>query len=120
MRDVDAMGVIEDLRIAPETAIVARSRLTQLTPRESEVLALVAHGMSNGDIARQLFLSEATVKTHVGRILMKMDLRDRAQAVAMAYQTGFVRVGEPPHGVPGRALVSRTWRRVGLSGWSTW
>jgi DNA-binding NarL/FixJ family response regulator len=90
------MGVIEDLRIAPETAIVARSRLSQLTPRESEVFALVAHGLSNGDIARQLFLSEATVKTHVGRILMKMDLRDRAQAVAMAYQTGFVRVGEPP------------------------
>jgi DNA-binding NarL/FixJ family response regulator len=80
-------------RAAP--AEVPSDALAELTPREAEVLALVASGLSNGEIAEELVLSNATVKTHVKRILAKLGLRDRVQAVVLAYEVGLVHPGAP-------------------------
>jgi len=85
-----ARTMIDDFAARPEASIGVPGRLSSLTGRERDVLVLVAYGLSNAEIARRLLVGEATVKTHLGRVLMKLGLRDRAQAVALAYQSGLV------------------------------
>jgi DNA-binding NarL/FixJ family response regulator len=89
-------GLIAQFLSQPQgVALATASRLDDLTEREREIMGLVAHGLSNGDIAKRLFLSPLTVKTHVNRAMAKLDARDRAQLVVLAYQTGLVRAGDP-------------------------
>ena len=92
--------VIEEfIRRPPSSIATAPSpKVAELTARELEVLGFMARGLSNAEIARDLFVSETTVKTHVARILMKLDLRDRVQAVVFAYETGIVQPGSGDSG----------------------
>lgn len=105
---VDAVRVVAagDALLAPSVtrrlierfvdgAPIDDSALSHLTHREREVLGLVARGLTNAEIGERLFVSAATAKTHVGRVLAKLGARDRAQLVAIAYETGVVRPGTP-------------------------
>lgn len=86
--------LIEEFVRTPDRTAPAPAELETLTEREREVLALIAHGLTNQEIGERLFLSMATVKTHVNRVFGKLGVHDRAQAVVLAYETGVVLPGD--------------------------
>ena len=88
--------VIERMAAQPVADSSAAKRLDELTPREREVLAAIARGLSNSEIAEELVIEESTVKTHVKRILMKLRARDRVHAVIFAYESGLIHAGAKP------------------------
>ncbi|MGH3886557.1 MAG: response regulator [Pseudonocardiaceae bacterium] len=90
--------LIDEFATRPEQHTHTPAQMAQLTPREREVLILMAKGLSNADIAGQLSISEATVRTHLAHVMTKLGVRDKAQAVIAAYQTRLVQLPPPPPG----------------------
>jgi DNA-binding NarL/FixJ family response regulator len=86
-------GLLDEFASEPERPTPTPAQMTQLTPREREVLILLAQGQTNAEVAKQMSISEATVRTYVSHVLTKLRVREKAQAVAAAYQTGFI---QPP------------------------
>jgi DNA-binding NarL/FixJ family response regulator len=91
-----ARRLLDDFAARPDPALPTPEQMRRLTCREREVLALIAHGLTNPAIATHLVVSEATVKTHLGRILAKLGLHDRAQAVTAAFKSGLVKPTDQP------------------------
>ena len=96
--------VIDRMAQQPTPELADKAKLESLTPREREVLAMIARGLSNREIAAALTVEESTIRTHVKRILMKLDLRDRVQAVIFAYETGLNRPAVDAKAAPRRTL----------------
>ena len=107
--------LIEDFVRRPAPGSSHPPDLGALSERELDVLKLIARGSSNAQIAGELFISEATVKTHIGRIFSKLDLRDRAQAVVIAYESGLVQPGAGDPRSMGKPLRIRV---PGRRGWT--
>ncbi|MGH3981287.1 MAG: response regulator [Pseudonocardiaceae bacterium] len=100
--------LIDEFATRPQQHTSTPAKMAQLTPREREVLTLLARGLSNADVAAHLFISEATVKTHLARLMMKLGVREKAQAVVAAYQTGLVQLPAPrPSPSPSHSFSSR-------------
>jgi DNA-binding NarL/FixJ family response regulator len=87
--------LIDELARRPEPDASTVTGIDELTDRELAVLRFVARGLSNSEIATEMYLGEATVKTHLGRVFVKLGIRDRAQAVVAAYESGVVTPGHP-------------------------
>jgi DNA-binding NarL/FixJ family response regulator len=87
-------ALLAEFATAGTAPAIPADRLAELTTREREMMTLAAHGLSNDQIAERLFLSPLTVKTHINRAMMKLAVRDRAQLVVLAYQSGLVRPGD--------------------------
>lgn len=91
-----ARRLLADFAARPDPLLPTPAELERLTVRESEILMLAAHGLTNSEIADHLVISIATVKTHIGRVLTKLNLHHRTQAVVAAYKSGLVRPGDQP------------------------